>query len=277
MLDRLPRYLAEVVERLQGPDSAARVQLIWKGVAFGSLHARVAGELQHLWRTRPPSRRWERASDHVWTAQPALEEALPALVSDLVDIGRIGPWRGESLPVMDDLGRSIGEVERGAVRVLGIRTTAVHLSGIAPDGRVWLQLRARHKANDPGLWDTLAGGLMAAHESIADTLERETHEEAGLEVQELGGLVPLGFFDIERASPEAGATGFMRERLVAWQAVVPQDLRPRNLDGEVERFELLDRSEVASRVVCGLCTDEATWVLARSLGWPLPELSPGPV
>src|SRR4029079_6897231 len=81
---------------------------------------------------------------------------------------------------------ALSEVERSVVRVLGLSTFAVHLVGYASDGaRIWVQQRAFDKATDPGRWDTLMGGQVAAGETVETTLARETWEEAGLDVATL--------------------------------------------------------------------------------------------
>ena len=85
-------------------------------------------------------------------------------------------WRGEALAVCSDAGQTVGQVERGAVRPLGMATQAVHLVGHAADGRIWVQQRALDKANDPGLWDTLMGGMVSAADTVATALARETWE-----------------------------------------------------------------------------------------------------
>ena len=85
-------------------------------------------------------------------------------------------WRGEALAVCSDGGQTVGQVERGAVRPLGMATQAVHLVGHAADGRIWVQQRALDKANDPGLWDTLMGGMVSAADTVATALARETWE-----------------------------------------------------------------------------------------------------
>jgi hypothetical protein len=59
--------------------------------------------------------------------------------------GRCGPWRNEQLDVHGQDGALVATVERGAVRVLGVATQAVHLVGSAPDGRMWVQQRALNK------------------------------------------------------------------------------------------------------------------------------------
>jgi 8-oxo-dGTP pyrophosphatase MutT (NUDIX family) len=82
--------------------------------------------------------------------------------------------------VVDADGRTLGSVERGVVRVLGLRTFAVHLSGRSAAGGFWVQQRAFDKATEPGGVGHADGRQMAAGESIEATLERETDEEAGL-------------------------------------------------------------------------------------------------
>jgi hypothetical protein len=39
-----------------------------------------------------------------------------------------------------------------------------------------VQQRALDKANDPGLWDTLMGGMVSAADTVATALARETWE-----------------------------------------------------------------------------------------------------
>ncbi len=78
-------------------------------------------------------------------------------------------WRDELLAVVDDGGRvrrRRSSAPRSASSAL--RPTAVHLVGYADGDAVWVQQRARDKSTDPGLWDTLMGGQVAAGESIAD-------------------------------------------------------------------------------------------------------------
>ncbi|WP_198970773.1 NUDIX hydrolase [Xylophilus sp. ASV27] len=193
--------------------------------------------------------------------------ALHALAHALRDAGHCGPWRGEQLAVCDAAGRRIGIVERGAVRVLGVATQAVHLLGLAPDGRMWVQQRAFDKPNHPGLWDTLMGGMVSAADTREQALARETWEEAGLRIDALQALAHGGHVDLDQPSDEAGGRGHMRERIDWYRATVPQHLQPVNQDGEVARFELLPRDALLQRLEQGMFTPEATLVLAAALGW----------
>ena len=70
----------------------------------------------------------------------------------LRQVGRCGPWRDEQLAVTNVQGAVVGTVERGAVRVLGIATRAVHLVGLAPDGRMWVAAALAHQTQSPRQW-----------------------------------------------------------------------------------------------------------------------------
>lgn len=211
-----------------------------------------------------------QGAEPVWSlrASPSqVSDALNALAHLLRAAGCCGPWRNEQLSVLGAQGRHLGTVERGAVRVLGLRTQAVHLVGFAPDGRMWVQLRAFNKPNDPGLWDTLMGGMVSAADSLEQALARETWEEAGLQLNQLQDLRHGGQVDFCRPSHEAGGRGYMIERIDWFACTVPEGLEPCNQDGEVERFESLSLPELRSRLLDQKFTLEAGLIAAASLGW----------
>ena len=147
------------------------------------------------------------------------------------------------------------------MRPLGITTRAVHLVGRHPDGRFWVQQRAFDKATDPGLWDTLVGGLMSADEDVPKTLERETWEEAGLHLSELDALRPLGHLQIRRPVDE----GYMVEKASLFQALLPLRALPANQDGEVAGFACLDAPALRDQLAGGTFTLEAALILAHAL------------
>ncbi len=196
----------------------------------------------------------------------AATEALNTLAGVLREHGRCGPWRNEQLAVHDSAGRRVATVERGAVRVLGIATRAVHLVGVGPGGALWVQKRAHDKPNNPGLWDTLMGGMVSAADTLEQALARETWEEAGLRVQDLQGLRHGGHVDFSRPSREGAGAGYMRERIDWFSAQVPAGMAPDNQDGEVECFELLPVGAVRERMAQGRFTLEASLVIASFLG-----------
>jgi 8-oxo-dGTP pyrophosphatase MutT (NUDIX family) len=141
----------------------------------------------------------------------------------------------------------------------------VHLVGLRSDGRLWVQQRSWHKPNDPGLWDTLVGGTVSAGETLAQTLERETWEEAGLRLADLSGLTLGGRFTASRPVPDGGGAGYLMEDTHWFTVTVPDGLEPRNQDGEVDHFEAWTPAEVAQALSHGRFTPEARWVLAETL------------
>ena len=70
-----------------------------------------------------------------------------------------------------------------------------------------------------------------------------------------------------RPSDEAEGQGYMVERIDWFSALVPDALQPVNQDGEVQRFERLELTEVQGWMLQGCFTPEASLVLAAYMGW----------
>ena len=176
-------------------------------------------------------------------------------------------WRHEQLAVLGGQGQVLGSVERGAVRVLGIATRAVHLVGQTPDGRYWVQQRALDKANDPGLWDTLMGGMVSAQDTVKTALVRETWEEAGLHLGALSNVRHGGSVTVQRPTGEGGncGIGYMVETTDWYRCTVPDGMAPVNQDGEVAQFELLDAQALVGRLENDAFTLEASLILVAAL------------
>lgn len=174
-------------------------------------------------------------------------------------------WRDELLAVPDAQGRRIASVERGLVYPLGIATRAVHLVGMAPDGRCWVQQRAFDKAHDPGLWDTLMGGMVSVHDSLESALQRETWEEAGLHIDALQNLKYGGKVALRKPSADGSDGGFVVEDVDWFLATVPDGMTPLNQDGEVVQFRLLDRAQLVAQLNRNEFTTEAALILLALL------------
>ncbi len=175
-----------------------------------------------------------------------LNDGLHVLAHALCGAGLGGRWRSERLAVCNASGKQLAAIERAAVRTLGIATRAVHLMGAAPNGSLWVQQRALDKDTDPGLWDTLVGGMVPDGETPESALERESMEEAGLSLASLQNLKLGGTLQLHRPSPEAQGRGLLVERLDWYLATVPAHLEPNNTDGEVAQFACLGMEEVCA-------------------------------
>lgn len=203
---------------------------------------------------------------------PARRLGMDAVLREIAllmrDAGCIRSWRDEQLDVIAE-GRALSRIERGAVRPLGLLTCAVHLSAWSPDGRMWVARRALSKSTDPGLWDTLSGGLVSAGEDPQSALLRESHEEAGLSPVELAAHGPLRIVQrMHRRLPD----GYQVETVYLSDCVLDAAAAPTSLDGEVMEFRCVGMADLWHMITHGAFTLEAELCILDSLQQ---RLSPG--
>ena len=262
-----PDWLARQQQRAQQPPLRPRAPLRVGADVVGSLLPEVAQQFA-AGLLHPRAQGWQVEGD-VTDSLNQLADRMRAQA-----LGHVAHyWRNEQLGIYADSGARLGSVERGAVRPLGIATRAVHLVGHTPDGKVWVQQRALTKANDPGQWDTLMGGMISAQDSLQAALARETHEEAGLDIHALQGVVHRGCVRICRPAddevpgrPTAPVgLGYVVEAIDWFEATVPDGMVPVNQDGEVAQFECLTPAQLVERLQQDAFTLEAALILAAAL------------
>lgn len=263
-----PRWLAGLQAAAAGPPLRPRVPL-WAGESvIGSVEPDFfhKKDLQPLLDGRYQLLKEERVGDLGWRLMGDVTSGLRQLALTMHDAGLAGAWRGEQLAVHDQFGQRKGSIERAAVRPLGISTLAVHLVGMAPDGRVWVQQRALDKSVDPGLWDTLVGGMVPATETLDSALARETWEEAGLHLADLTLLQHAGRLANSRPCPDGQGAGYLVETLECYVCTVPEGLQPDNQDGEVAQFRLMTPGELTQALQRNEFTIDAALILVDALG-----------
>jgi ADP-ribose pyrophosphatase YjhB (NUDIX family) len=192
-------------------------------------------------------------------------ESLNALLAKvalrLKEAGCCVAWRNELLDVWADE-VSIAAIERGVVRPLGLTTRAVHLHARNAAGCLWVARRALNKPTDPGLWDTLVGGLVGYGEPDDLALVRETEEEAGLFANQIKHRTPIRQITVmKRQLPE----GYQIERVLSSECVLADDCMPTNQDGEVMHIQCIEPSEIVDMLHAKAFTTEATIVIAEDL------------
>jgi 8-oxo-dGTP pyrophosphatase MutT (NUDIX family) len=259
-----PDYLSALHSAALQPPLRLRVPL-WAGAAtIGSVEPDFLSQivLQPLSDGRQQLSKEERVGVWGWQLHGDVTGGLNRIAAALHAAGLAGAWRNEQLAVADSQGRVVGTVERAAVRPLGIRTQAVHLVGQTPDGRFWVQQRALDKPNDPGLWDTLMGGMVSGADTVASALARETWEEAGLQVSELKDVRHGGRLRTTRPARDGGGAGYVVEDIDWYRCTVPEGVVPVNQDGEVARFALMDAEELVQKMQQGEFTLEAALIQA---------------
>lgn len=175
----------------------------------------------------------------------------------LRDAGMMSGWRNELMPVGDP---AIATIERAACRPLGIVTQAVHLNAYADAQTLIVARRSAHKQIDPGLWDNLVGGMVAAGQTLDQALQREAWEEAGVQLDR-ASLVRGRSFHVRRAVPE----GLQSEAIHVYDMRVPADATLANQDGEVGAIERRALDEVIEAIEREEFTLESALVILESM------------
>lgn len=265
-----PQWQSALLTRATQAPLRPRVPLVWCEHVVGSVEDDFFGPL-FLQPTSPAAQWLQReAADGAprWRLLGEATQTLAQLALALRDagVGRVAQqWRDELLAVPNAQGQRIASVERGLVRPLGISTRAVHLVGLAPDGRCWVQQRSFDKAHDPGRWDTLMGGMVSAEDSLESALERETWEEAGLHLDALQDLKYAGKVELRKPSADGPDDGYVVEDVDWFVATLPEGMAPLNQDGEVVQFRLLGRAELLAQLERDEFTTEAALILLALL------------
>lgn len=155
---------------------------------------------------------------------------LPAIVKHLAHEGFIPGWRNENYRIAD-----LFDIERAAARPFGLATHAVHVNGIA-GRKMWLARRAATKPLDPGMLDNLVGGGVTAGLSLEEVLVKEAWEEAGIPAEIARSARRGGDAKILREVPE----GVQAETVHVFDLTLPEGFEPRNQDGEVSEYLLVE-------------------------------------
>ena len=174
--------------------------------------------------------------------------AMADVVATLRDEGLVTGWRDEEFPVASTFyAPPLFAIERAAVKAFGIRYYCVQLNGLVGDGehqRMWIGCRAMSKPIGPGKLDQIVGGGVPLGYSLTEALVKECAEEAGMAAALAGRAHPVGAITI--LAEEDG--GLWHETLFNYDLTLPDDFVPKNVDGEVESFELLSVAEVRRRL-----------------------------
>ena len=178
----------------------------------------------------------------------ARTEALDRVARALAAEGALTAWRDERYAIAPRFGAPPWFLlERAAARYFGVHTYAAHVNGLVDgDGAtsMWLARRSPTKSIDPGMLDNLVGGGIAAGHTIAETVIKESWEEAGIDAALAGRARRMGTVDVRRMQPD----GLQRETIFVHDLALPRDFAPRGQDGEVVGHRLVDL-ETAARLI----------------------------
>jgi len=271
-LARVEALRAALAARADLPPPHDWLPVVVGGQAVGTTSPEIAGFLSAA-SERFGVREGRLVLDDTGLDADRRSSLLAAAARALHDAGFVRGWRGEALPVRAQADPTpVALVERAACRALGITTIAVHLNAFTAGGDLVIARRAAHKQIDPGRWDTLVGGMVAAGESEEQTLAREALEEAGLD---LALLAPVrgGRLHVRRRVPE----GYQSEIVQVFDALIPQGTRFANRDGEVAAIERRHPQALLAAIAADQLTLEAALAtldaLARRCRLPPADLT----
>lgn len=184
------------------------------------------------------------------TLDPGQEAGLHDLVVRLAGEGFFR-LRTEKFDVRADTDSITGAVlttlDRGALPSFGVVARGVHVNGLVrkPDGmHLWVATRADDRALDPGKFDHIAAGGVAAGDTVARTLVKEAEEEAAIPEYLSSGATPVARITYAMERPE----GLRRDELHCFDLDLPDHFTPEPTDGEIARFELWPLQQVYETV-----------------------------
>ena len=177
-----------------------------------------------------------------------LSAALDRVTERLVVDGRIAKWRNEFFAVAPRWGDPpLFKVDRGVVAFFGVRAYGVHLNGYrhGNDGlKLWIGRRASDKKVAPDKLDNLVAGGIGHEHGLEATLIKEAAEEAAMPPELAQRAVPTGAIAYRMENEQ----GLRDDVLFLYDLKTPADFTPRNTDGEIVAFKLMDAEEVIDRV-----------------------------
>jgi len=141
-------------------------------------------------------------------------------------------------------GKELFKLDRKLVEFLGIRGYGVHLIIYIKrknSYKLWVPKRNKKKLVSPSKFDNSVAGGVRAGEGIFEALEREAYEEAGLKKEQLNNVKLVGTLNYNWKN---SLYTLRRDTLYLFDLEVDNNFKPYCLDGEVEKFELMDWKKV---------------------------------
>lgn len=174
----------------------------------------------------------------------ARSDAVEDVLARLRETGAAPAKKDELYRVVEQWGETpLMLIDRAAVPAFGIRAFGVHLNGFVRENgkiRLWIARRALDRGIDPGKLDNMVAGGQPAGLSLSANLVKEAAEEAGIAPDMARQAVPVGVLGYRMDSD----WGPKPDTLFVYDLEVPADFTPRNTDGEVSGFTLMESGEI---------------------------------
>jgi len=173
--------------------------------------------------------------------------ALDEIVEVLVAEGLVAKWRDEVFAVTRRWGEApLFTLDRGAVSFFGVRAYGVHMNGYRRiRDRMWLWIGRRNplKVVAPGKLDNLVAGGIGGGLGALQTLVKEAGEEASIPASLIAKAHAASAVTYKMEVPQ----GVRDDVLFVYDLETPEDFKPRNTDGEIVEFMLMEARETLAR------------------------------
>ena len=173
-----------------------------------------------------------------------LSQKLDQVVKALHRQNVIADYLDEAYPITaESRDQVFGTLDRGAAVYFGIRTYGQHVNGYVCDRgqlKLWIARRAANRNHFPNRLDNFVAGGLPWPLSLAQNLQKESAEEAGVAIERVNCARAVGTVSYIHESPK----GVKPETLYCYDLELPLDFEPTNTDDEVGDFMLMPVEEV---------------------------------
>ncbi|MDI9348936.1 MAG: DUF4743 domain-containing protein [Candidatus Symbiobacter sp.] len=181
---------------------------------------------------------------------------------NLVAAGKLRRMKGEDFAVLpivaphqteipnDFFTHPLAVIDRKAVPFLGIQGFGVHLNGILRNSEqeitaLWIARRNHDRAVAPGKLDNMVAGGQGAYFTPRQSLVKEGGEEAGLSPDLIAQARAVRLIRYVKNWELPGwGPGLRHDVLFAFDLEMPNDITPRNTDGEIAEFFPMRLAEI---------------------------------
>ncbi len=181
----------------------------------------------------------------------SFEEKTKIMEETLIDMRdkklfpKLNGWRNEHYYVRTKFSeKPLFSIERSSASIFGVRSYGCHINGYVKRGGeylMWIARRSKNKQTFPGLLDNFVAGGLTAGLSLVECAKKELEEEAGLGEALTHSLKQVDA--ISYAYDKKG--GVSREGEFVFDIKLTEDFVPKNTDGEVECFYLMNIDQVS--------------------------------
>jgi len=171
-------------------------------------------------------------------------KAFELLANLAFEKGIVSSFMQEPYPVVEAPNTPpLAYADRNISTLLGLISFGQHINGYVKDGnslKMWIGRRSYNKGYEPGKLDHIAAGGLPANIDFRENLIKECQEEASIPKEIAIRAKSVGYVSYKMELDNGGKLDY----IYCYDLELPKDFVPKNSDGEMEEFFLLNIKEV---------------------------------